>query len=159
MVRKALFDILGDRVEGALFADAAAGSGAVGIEALSRGAKHTVFVEKDRRAAAVLNRNLAALGLESRSTVSLMDVSGFVRLPSVLFDIAFFDPPYGDPSASAVPDLLEKLGPKGVLVFETGSGGGAEAPPGFEASVRRYGETRLIFFERPRPLTGDAPAS
>ncbi|MBL8115712.1 MAG: RsmD family RNA methyltransferase [Acidobacteria bacterium] len=159
MVRKALFDILGPRVEGSMFVDVAAGSGAVGIEALSRGAKHAVFVEKDRRTAAVLARSLVALGLEARSTVSLMEVSGFARLPSVLFDIAFFDPPYGDPAASAVPALLEKVGPGGVLVFETGPGEVVETPPGFETSVRRYGETRLIFFERPRSLTAGAPAS
>lgn len=159
MVRKALFDILGARVEGAMFVDAAAGSGAVGIEALSRGAKHAVFVEKDRRAMAVLVRNVAALGLEARSTVSQMEVSGFVRLPSVFFDIAFFDPPYGDPVASEIPGLLEKLGPGGVLVFETGPGEAIKAPPGFETNVRRYGETRLVFFERLRSLTDGAPAS
>src|ERR1700761_7393171 len=68
-LRETLFDILGPRVEGATFADVYAGTGAVGIEALSRGAAHAYFLERNRKALDVIRENLAALGLESRATV------------------------------------------------------------------------------------------
>src|SRR6516162_6983535 len=68
-LRETLFDILGDRVEGAIFVDAYAGTGAVGIEALSRGADHAYFLERNRAALDAIRANLAALGLEQRATV------------------------------------------------------------------------------------------
>src|SRR5690242_16434359 len=73
-LRETLFNVLvntpSPAIEGAVFVDAYAGTGAVGIEALSRGARHVVFVEKDRRAVEVIKQNLAALGLEARSRVT-----------------------------------------------------------------------------------------
>src|ERR1019366_10685655 len=68
-VREALFNILQTRIEGASFVDAYAGTGAVGIEALRRGAAHAWFLERDRRALNAIRENLAALGLEPRATV------------------------------------------------------------------------------------------
>src|SRR5215475_3096803 len=68
-LRETLFDILMSRIEGATFLDAYAGTGAVGIEALSRGAKHATFLEKDRFAVETIRENLAALQLERRATV------------------------------------------------------------------------------------------
>ncbi len=91
-LRETLFDILTPRIEGASFLDAYAGTGAVGIEALSRGARHAVFLEKNRAALETIRENLASLGLESRATV----VSGPALLTIVLHpsDIVFLDPPY-----------------------------------------------------------------
>src|SRR5262249_17472890 len=91
-LREALFNILQHRIEGATFLDAYAGTGAVGIEALSRGASHAWFLEKNRAALDVIRENLATLGLERRATV----VTG----PAALTighhraDIVFLDPPY-----------------------------------------------------------------
>src|SRR5258708_21766388 len=68
-LREALFNVLTPRIEGAVFVDAYAGSGSVGIEALSRGASHAVFVEKHFAAMRVLRQNLAALGIEDRASV------------------------------------------------------------------------------------------
>src|ERR1700744_1286107 len=68
-LRETLFDILGPRVEGAIFVDAYAGTGAVGIEALSRGAAHAYFLERSRAALDAIRKNLAALKVESRATV------------------------------------------------------------------------------------------
>jgi 16S rRNA (guanine(966)-N(2))-methyltransferase RsmD len=91
-LRESLFSILAPQIEGATFLDAYAGSGAVGIEALSRGAARAIFIEVSRAAVNVIRENLKALGLESRATV----VHG-KTLPALsrhTADIAFLDPPY-----------------------------------------------------------------
>jgi len=91
-LRETLFDILAPRISGAMFLDAYAGTGAVGIEALSRGARHAWFLERNREALAVLRENLAELELESRATV----VTGPVlrALGEYKADLVFLDPPY-----------------------------------------------------------------
>lgn len=91
-LRETLFDILAPRIEGAIFLDAYAGTGAVGIEALSRGARHVIFLEKDRVAIDTIRENLESLKVERRATV----VKGAVllalqRSPA---EIVFLDPPY-----------------------------------------------------------------
>ncbi len=91
-LRETLFDILAPRIEGAVFADLYAGSGAVGIEALSRGAAGAVFVEKHRPAVDVIRQNLTALGIEGRAQV----IAGKATTPlgRLKADIVFLDPPY-----------------------------------------------------------------
>src|SRR6187455_2186671 len=93
-VREAIFNSLGSAglLEGALVADLFAGSGALGIEALSRGAEHCVFVERDRTALRALEANLDALGLRSRARVVTSDVMTVVG--SIDADVVFADPPY-----------------------------------------------------------------
>jgi len=91
-LRETLFDILGPRIVGATFLDAYAGTGAVGIEALSRGAVHAWFLERRSAALEVIRENLASLALEARSTV----VAGSVLLTIARYraDLVFLDPPY-----------------------------------------------------------------
>jgi 16S rRNA (guanine(966)-N(2))-methyltransferase RsmD len=91
-LRETLFDILAPRIEGATFVDAYAGTGAVGIEALSRGAAHAYFLERNRFALETIRENLASLGLESRATVLAGPV--LLTLPRCPGDIFFLDPPY-----------------------------------------------------------------
>jgi 16S rRNA (guanine966-N2)-methyltransferase len=91
-LRETLFDILAPRTEGAVFLDAYAGTGAVGIEALSRGARHAIFLERSRSALEVIRENLAALGLEPRATVVTGPV--LLTLSHHPADIVFADPPY-----------------------------------------------------------------
>jgi 16S rRNA (guanine966-N2)-methyltransferase len=91
-LRETLFNILAPRIEDATFVDAYAGTGAVGIEALSRGARHVWFVEKARAAIEVLRENLGALGLEARATVVTAPVA--LALEKYPADIVFLDPPY-----------------------------------------------------------------
>jgi 16S rRNA (guanine966-N2)-methyltransferase len=99
-VREALFSMLGD-VSGARVLDLYAGSGALGIEALSRGAASAVFVERDRHALDALRRNLDATGAPGE--VRREDVSRYVARPEGTFDLVFCDPPYDDaPAAAAV---------------------------------------------------------
>jgi len=104
-VREAWFSALGDRVQDAAVVDLFAGSGALGIEALSRGARHVHFVESHARTLETLRRNLLALSLEDRSTVVRRDVLWFVDRIAEPFDLAFADPPY---EAAAGPELVAR---------------------------------------------------
>ena len=91
-LRETLFDVLAPQIQDAVFLDAYAGTGAVGIEALSRGARRCIFVEKNRAAAAVIHDNLAALGLENRAEVFTGKAA--TVLERMKADIVFLDPPY-----------------------------------------------------------------
>jgi 16S rRNA (guanine(966)-N(2))-methyltransferase RsmD len=91
-LRETLFDILAPRIGGAVFVDAYAGTGSVGIEALSRGAREAVFIEKNRAAVDVIRQNLTALGLETRAQVICGKAA--VALGRLHADIVFLDPPY-----------------------------------------------------------------
>ncbi len=110
-VREALFSMLGD-VSGTRVLDLYAGSGALGIEALSRGADSAVFVESDGQALAALRRNLDAVG--AAATVRRQDVLRFLARPEGTFDLVFCDPPYDDGPgvaaalSEALPGMLEE---------------------------------------------------
>ncbi len=151
-VREAVFNSLTSAglIEGALVADLFAGSGAIGIEALSRGAEHCVFVERDRAALAALDENLTTLGLRDRATVRAADA--LTAVAALDADIVFADPPYGF-------DRWEELITRartGLLVAE--SGAEIDAPAGWNVTrARRYGRTRVTFLERDE--TGDAEST
>ncbi|HXI43971.1 MAG TPA: 16S rRNA (guanine(966)-N(2))-methyltransferase RsmD [Bryobacteraceae bacterium] len=91
-LRETLFDILGAQVEGAVFLDAYAGTGAVGIEALSRGAARAIFIEKSKNAAKVLHENLASLEIEGRALVMVAATLSSIAAQDA--DLVFLDPPY-----------------------------------------------------------------
>lgn len=114
-LRESLFNIIAPVVPGSVFLDAYAGSGAVGIEALSRGARHAIFIEKSREAVQVIEDNLEALGLHSRASVRFGPV--LKRLGAETADIVFLDPPYELENDYAL--ALEILGrdPSDVLVI------------------------------------------
>lgn len=102
-LRETLFNVLGPHVAGARVLDGFAGTGAVGIEALSRGARHVTFVDSDRRATALVEANLSHCGLKERYAIIRVD---FARAKARLdqgepFDIVFLDPPYGDRGLTA----------------------------------------------------------
>jgi len=148
--REALFSILGDRVRDARVLDAAAGSGALGFEALSRGAASAVFVEADRRVARVIDANVALVGAGDRAAVVVRTVAGFLRIDRPTgFDLVFFDPPWAEPVASELDGLWRAVSPGGIFVLERGSGG---ADPWPEAprtpTTRRYGTTTLYLYSR-----------
>jgi 16S rRNA (guanine966-N2)-methyltransferase len=142
-VREAIFNSLGSSgvLEGAVVADLFAGSGAVGIEALSRGASRCVFVERDRAALRVLDENLDALDLADRSKVVAADVMSVVG--AVDADIVFADPPY---DFDAWGDLLGRV-TADLVVAESGTT--VEAPSGWTVTrEKKYGRTRVTFLER-----------
>jgi 16S rRNA (guanine(966)-N(2))-methyltransferase RsmD len=105
-LRETLFDVLAPRIEGVVFVDAYAGTGAVGIEALSRGAARAIFLEKSRPAVEVIHENLASLGLRDRARVAHGSVH--LMLPAHPGDIVFLDPPYEREREYAV--TMEVLG-------------------------------------------------
>ena len=142
-VREATFNALHSlgAVADATAVDLFAGTGALGIEALSRGARHVTFVEPDRAARAVVTENLATLGLEDRATVVATTAESFLAARGLAFDLVFCDPPY---EYDAWPDLFVAIGPAvatdGVVVVE--SDRSIEPPPGWEvARDKRYGGT------------------
>jgi 16S rRNA (guanine966-N2)-methyltransferase len=142
-VREAVFNSLMSAgvLDGAVVADLFAGSGAIGIEALSRGAERCVFVERDRSALLALDENLDSLDLRDRSRVVAGDaVSAAATIDA---DIVFADPPY---DFDAWPELLGRI--TGDFVIAE-SGAEIEAPDGWVIiRSKRYGRTRVTFLER-----------
>lgn len=142
-VREAWMNMLGPELAGASVLDLFAGSGALGLEALSRGAARVTFVETDARALECLRANIEELGAGDRSTVVRSDVFGFLgRSGPELFDIALADPPYGTGAAAK---LIERYGRRPfarVLSVEHGYKEEVALPAG--AIERRYGDTVLV---------------
>lgn len=154
-VREALFDILGARVGGAAFGDLYAGTGAVGLEALSRGAASCLFVENGRKALGALEKNLDLLGVRGASRVLAMEAAHALDLvgrEGAALDLLFCDPPYADPRW---PQLLAGMGARGILaagallVVEHAAKAAPPCPDGFERGRSyRYGDTGLTVFSR-----------
>lgn len=155
-VREALFSILGERVVGARVLDACSGTGALGLEALSRGAREVVFVESDRGAALRLRENIEILGASARCAVHEADVAAWLRDTRRVspFDLILADPPY---AAETERRLLARaaagcLGREGWLVLERGASGAPETEVGGDLvrfRTARYGATCLDFYRRP----------
>jgi 16S rRNA (guanine966-N2)-methyltransferase len=116
-VREGLFSSIGPRIEGARVLDLYAGTGAIGIEALSRGAEHATFVDTSPTAVAAVRENLRRTSLEDRGSVQRSDVLRFLerlRDPQSGFDLVFLDPPYGAGPAELDP-VLDRLSRSSLL--------------------------------------------
>lgn len=155
-LRETLFNILSPRIgTETRFLDLCAGTGAIGIEALSRGAAFATFVDKSRRSCALIEQNLDALGVpESQTEVICLSAENFVgRDHQTPWDIAFFDPPYSANYHSVLYEFggdKAILAPDGVLVIEHHS---KNSIPETSGRIRRWrelkqGETILSFYER-----------
>jgi 16S rRNA (guanine966-N2)-methyltransferase len=152
-VRESIFNLLGDSVEGKVAIDLYAGTGALGLEALSRGATHAVFVELNRDNVALIHRNIATLRYEDRTRVHNADARRWARSfepaegsPVVIF----LDPPYReyenhpDRIRQTLDHLLEKLPDGSTLVVESRSGlDDAVLPDLARWDLRRYGTTQV----------------
>ena len=150
-VKESLFQIIGDRLAGARVLDLFCGSGALGLESLSRGAKEAVFNDVSRESLAVLKKNLAALREEGQ--VMQSDYAACLMRMRGKFDIIFCDPPY---KMDCREDVLariaahDRLAAGGVVIWE--SEREEEAPAGWRRSdLRSYGRTKIAFFERSAP--------
>jgi len=151
-VREALFSMLASRIgtfEGLRVADLFAGSGALGLEALSRGAACATFVESDPAAAAAVRANAAALGLGE--SVRVLAGSALSLPAAEPFDLVFADPPYASGSGSAAVAAVERAGwlaPGGWLSVETGRGERVE-PRAYRIEAERdIGRARLTLLRR-----------
>jgi 16S rRNA (guanine966-N2)-methyltransferase len=146
-VREALFSMLGD-LSGVRVLDLYAGSGALGIEALSRGAAFAVFVERDARAAATIKRNLEALGAEAE--VRRQDALRFLASGEGPFDLVFCDPPY-DLAPSSAAALAERVpavtSEDARIVTESDKRRPLELPLPI-LRERTYGDTRIVIHAR-----------
>jgi len=150
--REALFDILthaawSPGLDQARVIDLFAGGGALGFEALSRGAIHATFVEQSRVALALLRQNAAHLGVVEATTILGVDVASLRKAPAHPFDIAFLDPPYEKGLAPVgLTRLLEPgwLKPESVAIVETGMAENWVPPAQWQVlDERRYGKARL----------------
>ena len=159
-VREALFNIIQCEIAGADFLDLFAGSGAVGLEALSRGAKSVTFVEANRKHIAILNENLTVLCSPSPSTFTSSVIAAdayawLSRYAGPGFSIAFADPPYALGEERGYAQVLATLAergvvrPNGLFVAEMTAVQKAEETPGWELlRDRTYGKTRLCVWRR-----------
>jgi len=158
-VREALFNILGQRVLDSMFLDLFAGSGAVGLEALSRGARKVIFVENNCKALASLLFNLSATGFQDKGQVIATDARRALfdlNRQGLTFDLAYIDPPYyQDWGRIILPAVVSLLLPEGLTVLETAT---SEAGPEIDGLVmvsrRAYGDTALNIYQMPGGLAG-----
>jgi 16S rRNA (guanine966-N2)-methyltransferase len=154
LLRQALFNVLGARIQGARVLDLFAGTGAVGLEALSRGAASVTFVEADRRAVASLQANLAALKLTERARVlagNALQTPARLQAAGETFDCIFLDPPYaGDLAIRCIETLADGrlLSDNGALVTQAFHKTALPDRVGVlrRAWRRRYGESSLTLY-------------
>ena len=140
-LRETLFNILAPRIAGARVLDGFAGTGAVGIEALSRGAAHVTFIEKNRRAAALIEANLKACGVEGGYTIRCADVVAALNgLPAAdAFDLILLDPPYDIENATAALDAAAgRVARDGLVVLERAT----RREPAEPAALRRVRDVK-----------------
>ncbi len=153
-VREALFSILGNRIPGSRFLDLYAGTGAVGIEALSRGAQVVTFVESDPKVVQIIRKNLTACGLLDQAELCVSATQTFLRQPQTWngpYDVVFADPPYADREAVTLvlgswhTDLLAS---EAVMVIEQDARVQLPAATDRARLVRRYeyGDTALFLY-------------
>lgn len=154
-VREALFNILGPAVRDEAFVDIAAGTGAVGLEAYSRGARPVVLVEHDRRAVETIRRNLQRLGLDPRSAAAPVLVAGEAgrwlrgaarELLPPRVGAFFLDPPYGEPRLGRWLEAIAEggwLDGGGLVIVEHRTGDAVPWGPLTARWSRRYGDTTL----------------
>ena len=154
-VREAIFNILGQDVKGFRVMDLFSGAGTLGIEALSRGALETLFVDKSSRALGILQKNLALCGFEKSGLTFRWDLARGIpssRLFATgLFDLVFLDPPYGK---GLLPKILEEisngkiLSPGAYVVAESYKNEKVSSPSGVLEleDERLYGDTKITFY-------------
>ena len=134
-IKEAIFSIIQFETEGRVFLDLFAGSGQMGIEALSRGAKEAYFVDNSKKSLDTVKRNLKATGFEKNSKTFAMDYRSFLSMSQNQFDIAFIDPPYGK---GLLEDALELVASTmketGIIISEN---------PLNEEILSNYGDFRL----------------
>ncbi|MFH1463300.1 MAG: RsmD family RNA methyltransferase [Pseudomonadota bacterium] len=151
-VREALFNILGNDLEGQEVLDATGGTGLLAFEAASRGACRVLVIERDRRSAAVIAERACALGLTARVGVRCGDALACAAGEG-RFDLVFADPPYAEPMAPWLAALLPCAG-RALVIEHAVRQSPPAAPVGWVLDTRRYGDTALSFY-RPSAAVGE----
>jgi len=159
-VRQTIFNMLANRIsmDGTRVLDLFAGSGSLGLEALSRGAAHVTFVEQGEDAADYIERNARTYGCEERTEILAMDAMSYLVSPRDRFDIVFADPPYAYERAPEIPGLIfgrEIVRSGGYLLMEHADDLHFESTPAFTAGPeKKFGRTIVTFF---RPIRTRSP--
>ena len=158
-VRESIFNILGTLVEDALIVDLCAGTGALGLEALSRGGTRAIFVERDRENAELIRANLATLRYEDRGVVIVGDVYTWadrIELPKDLPTVIFFDPPYDHYTRAwkkisrVLTMLRDRVAVGSTLVLEMSKlSNDRVLPDRDDWELRRYGDTQIALWIKP----------
>lgn len=155
-VREAWFSVLGDRVTGSRVLDLFAGSGALGLEAISRGASRVCFVESNRAVARVLERNIVSLDVGGRATVRFGDAltvaEGLSRAGAREWDVALADPPYASDDGPRLVAVFNQAAFADILCVEHAPDTAFAREPDWQ---RRYGETVLSMFLDPTEGAAD----
>ena len=150
-VKEGMFNIIQFDLEGANVIDLFAGSGQLGIEALSRGAKHCTFIDSASRSVEVVKQNLKTVGFEKRASVFCGDAKMYIGLSKDNFDIALLDPPYNKNIIDAVlPSVAEKMTDYGVIICESALDEKLPETAG-EFSIHReyrYGKIKLTAYRK-----------
>jgi 16S rRNA (guanine(966)-N(2))-methyltransferase RsmD len=154
-VRKAIFDILGDRIIGSRFLDLYAGTGAVGIEALSRGADKAIFVDGNPARVSVIRDLTEKFGFKNSATVVKDKTFNFLKKSASVFDIIFVDPPYSSDELELILPLVDDtaiLSNNGLVIAEHSSK--KILPSAFKNLILKksykYGDTSLTVYEKNR---------
>jgi 16S rRNA (guanine966-N2)-methyltransferase len=149
-IRNALFNSLGEQIKTADVLDVFAGTGAVGLEAISRGARHATFIEKDKVAQKILAKNIAALGAAPRTSIVRTSAATWLENnEDKRFDLIFADPPYYDPQLSTAGRFLGLLKPGGTMILSHPGRGEELAKTGVVVvDNRSYGNAFLTFYRR-----------
>lgn len=151
-VKQTLFDMLANRIDfdGARVLDLFAGSGSLGIEALSRGASHVTFVERDSRVSQFIEKNLALLGCQQDALIVQMDAQLYIQRAREHFDLVFADPPYEYEETSNLPGMIFEAGlvnDGGYVLIEHASTVSFSDTDAYRVGPqKRFGRTVVTFF-------------
>jgi 16S rRNA (guanine966-N2)-methyltransferase len=164
LIREALFNILGELVVDRTVVDLFAGTGALGLEALSRGARQAIFVERDRENVGLIRRNIATLRYQDRAQARLADAYRWAKSYEPLDDrplVVFLDPPYRDYEIRArevnrmLTRLVEKMPPGSAVALESWRDLDGRILPEFASwDIRRYGSSQVALKIVPERLAG-----
>ncbi|HXG38516.1 MAG TPA: 16S rRNA (guanine(966)-N(2))-methyltransferase RsmD [Bacteroidota bacterium] len=151
--KQTIFDMLSARIDfkGIRVLDLFAGSGSLGLEALSRGAASVVFVENSRRSLTVLEQNIATLGCSDQCTVHQAEVFWYLKNVRQQFDLVFADPPYALERIGDLPTAIYESGvakPGAYVVMEHSRKTPVRVPPDmYEAIIKPFGQTTVLFLK------------
>ena len=152
-IRNAMFNRIGSEIEDARVLDAFAGTGSVGLEALSRGARHVTFLERDKIAQKIIQKNVSSLQVDDDTALIRTSVNNWINTAEPgSYDIIIADPPYHDSQLSTVSKLFGLLKPNGLMILSwPGRGEGPNLKNGIVVvDNRSYGNATLTSFRRER---------
>ena len=149
MARESIFNILRDKIAGASFLDLFAGTGAMGIEALSRGAKAVTLVDSGRESVKLINKNLEKLKITDFIKVEFSDALRYLALTRETFDVIYIDPPYdSDLGEKSLLSVTRVMADDAIVIYESEKPIEKDFSGLIKYDERKYGRARLSFFKK-----------